>query len=152
MPEHPTDRPKAEPATGRVMSVIAWAAVSLVIFFGLAAWLDANSFHALAGDDVRSFTYARDGFRAYNSFFIEFYRFRPVTALLGSLCAQITGGEFDQLRLIAYGVHTLNALLVCGILVQVIELPVAAAFAMAIAATFTRFTNYLIMAETGVIR
>jgi len=125
--------------------------VAGLIYFGFSAWLDVNSFHALAGDDVRSFTYARESFAAYNDFLVQNFRFRPVMVFLGRLCAQVTGGEFDQLRSIAFGVHTLNALLLYALLTRVVEVSRVAAGAIAVAATFTRFTNYLVMAETGVI-
>lgn|GEM_PF-6843014 len=63
------------PATRLAIWFTSLTFLALLIFLGFSAWLDVGSFHALAGDDVRSFTYARESFTAYNDFFRELLNF-----------------------------------------------------------------------------
>lgn len=131
--------------------ITALILVAVLIFFAIPQWLDTGSFHVLAGDDVRGFTYAGEGFQSINAFFIRYFRYRPVQAFIESLCANLSGGEYDKLKLVAASVHTLNALLVFWLLVRSIKLPLFIAVGVTLLATFSRYTNYLIMAETGIM-
>jgi len=136
--------------TDRCAQITALLFLAGLIFLGFSAWLDASSFNVLAGDDLRSFTYANESFTAYNDFFIQFYRYRPTQAAVGRAAAILSGGDFSQLRMIAIGIHSLNALLLLGLMVRSLKVPLLVAFAVTVVASFSRFTNYLIMAETGI--
>ena len=135
----------------RCVQITALLFLGGLIFLGVSAWLDVNSFNVLAGDDLRSFTYAKESFTAYNDFFIRFYRYRPLQAAVGRAAAILSGGDFSQLRMIALGIHSLNALLLLGLMIRSLKVPLLVAFAVTVVASFSRFTNYLIMAETGII-
>ena len=128
------------------------AAILLPLLFCLELWwLDCSRFQVLAGDDIRCFPTALQGFTAYNSLVTAACKFRPLTALLIWGSAALSSAQYHTLLLLGIGIHALNAFLFFCLLRRVLKVSLGFSLALTVIATFNRFSAYLMTPELAIM-
>jgi hypothetical protein len=126
-----------------------WLVVLMILYLAICAWYDVFQFTVFAGDDLRSFLAAQQGFTGYNEMTISFYKFRPLTALLFGIVAHVTKSDFRAVASVSMMLHAVNGLLFFYILYRQIRLPLLISIAMTAIAIFNRFCTYLFMQDSA---
>jgi hypothetical protein len=122
-----------------------------ILFYLQLWWLDCWHFQVLAGDDVRCFPTALQGFDQYNNLLVSIFKFRPITTLFIWISALLSGGRYPGLLMMGVGLHSLNALLFFCLLRKVLRVSLIVALGLTFLASFNRFTAYLISPELAIM-
>jgi hypothetical protein len=135
----------------RAETVLAWFAAALLCYFAIAGWFNPFHYKVLAGDDLRAFHAAEQGFVALNQGAIGIFKFRPVTVFALVTVARWTGCDFAQIAFTGLAIHTLNAFLILLIFHRILRVPLALAIGVTVIATLNRFAAYLFMQEQAIM-
>lgn len=131
------------------IDILLWLVVAMIVYLAISAWYDTSQFQVFAGDDLRSFPAAQQGFTGYDQMTISFYKFRPVTALFFGAVAHLTKCDFRAVASVSLMLHAVNGLLFFYILYRQIRLPLLISIAMTAIAIFNRFCTYLFMQDSA---
>jgi hypothetical protein len=126
-----------------------WLVIPMILYLAICAWYDVFQFAVFAGDDLRSFPAAQQGFTGFNEVMISVYKFRPVTALFFGAVAHLTKCDFRAVASVSLMLHAANGLLFFYILYRQIRLPLLISIAMTAIAIFNRFCTYLFMQDSA---
>jgi hypothetical protein len=126
-----------------------WLVVSMILYLAICAWYNVLQFSFFAGDDLRSFPAAQQGFSGYNGFTISVYKFRPLTALLFGTIAYLTNCDFRAVAGFSLGLHALNGILFFHIVYRQIRLPLLISVGLTAIAVFSRFGTYVFMQDSA---
>lgn len=126
-----------------------WLLIPMILYLAICAWYNVFQFTVFAGDDLRSFPAAQQGFSGYNAMTISFYKFRPVTALFFGAVAYWTNCDFRAVAAVTLMLHTVNGLLFFYIVHRQIRLPLLLSIGLTAIAVFNRFGTYLFMQDSA---
>lgn len=126
-----------------VSAIIAWLATE--------AWFDPLQFIAFAGDDLRTFDAAQQGFIAVSKLMTSVDRFRPVIAFVYSAIAGWTRCDFREVASIGLAIHAANAMIFFFVLYRMIKLPFYLSVGVTAIAILNRFATYLFMQEEAIM-
>lgn len=129
--------------------LLLWLVVPMTVYLAICGWYDVYQFTVFAGDDLRSFEAAQQGFAGYNAMTISFYKFRPVTALLFGSVASWTNCDFRAVATISLMLHTVNGLLFFHVVHRQIRLPLLLSIGLTAIALLNRFGTYLFMQDSA---
>src|SRR6476469_1041455 len=140
------------PPSGKIFPrLVAPAFLAAAILLGVLAWLDAENFQVMVGDDLRGFFTASQGLKPYYDLLVSVLRFRPIATLFMWGAAKLSSGQFQQLLLIGAALHTFNAFLFWGLLRRLLHVTPGLALCLTLVATFNRFMAYFLTPELAII-
>jgi hypothetical protein len=133
----------------KLCRVPLWLVIPMTLYLAICAWYNLFQFTVFAGDDLRSFEAAQQGFTGFNEMMISLYKFRPVTALFFGAVAYWTNCDFRAVASVSLMLHTVNGLLFFYVVHRQIRLPLLLSIGLTVIAVFNRFGTYLFMQDSA---